>query len=215
MATDITVCIPTLNRYDLLRKELDSLLTGTIIPKKVVVINNGVEKFDYKYEDLDVLSFGENLGVAKSWNWFLNNVSFPMLIANDDLEFGKDDLALFSQYYDQNKADFYYPENINHLNVFSCFMPTKECIEKVGLFDTQFKRGYFEDNDFFRRMMLLGIKIMAVPTNLTHFVSGTFKGLEKKDQEEHHRLFRENRAYYIKKWGGEPHQEIYRSPFNK
>lgn len=37
----LSVCVPVLKRYDLLRKLLVSAQAGTVVPNKYVIINNG------------------------------------------------------------------------------------------------------------------------------------------------------------------------------
>lgn len=211
--TNVTVCIPTLNRYDLLQECIKSLHSGVAKPKEIVVMNNGKEYVENK-DDVKVISFGRNIGVASSWNWFMKNVQFPMLICNDDLEFGPNDILKFQNAYDAG-FEFLYTDNISHLNMFSCFMPTLTCVEEVGYFDEEFYPAYFEDNDYFYRMKLASINFGRVVTELKHVGSATLQNFSADAMSLHHDNFRKNKKYYINKWGGEPHQEQYVRPFNE
>lgn len=98
---------------------------------------------------------------------------------------------------------------------FSCFMMNVETIEKVGWFDEEFYPAYFEDNDYHRRINLAGYK--AVTSNKIpyyHYGSMTIKeGAEIKRLTNANYLH--NKAYYKKKWGGDPGNEVFDTPFNK
>lgn len=98
---------------------------------------------------------------------------------------------------------------------FSAFMITKEGYEKVGEFDENFSPAYFEDNDYHYRINLAGLKAITVPMAVYyHYGSRTsVEGLPRSI--ERHQSFERNRQYYIKKWGGMPGKENYKTPFNK
>jgi hypothetical protein len=99
---------------------------------------------------------------------------------------------------------------------FSCFMVGNKIFDRVGYFDENFKPIYFEDNDFVRRMDLLGYKHTGIAHAL--FDHGGSKSLQiKRDRGEgakHDEEFRANQALYEKKWGGLPGKETFRYPFN-
>lgn len=224
MTSKITICIPTLNRYDLLSKCILSALTGTVTPKKISIIDNGHIMPDGIHQyikdacdgydvELTIYTPIQNLGVAKSWNWFLDVEKHPMLICNDDIEFGKYDIAKFEQAYNNSSAQFFFTDNIDALNMFSCFMPTQEVVRVVGLFDETFYPAYFEDNDYARRMYLKAILTQTIPTEINHFGSATIKQYDYEEMTKHHESFRNNKQYYINKWGGEPHNERFTTPF--
>lgn len=212
----ITLCIPTLNRYDLLEACLKSARNGSLKPEIFVIDNGGMLPRHLKNYINELLTPTNNLGVGCSWNWFIDVAKHPMIICNDDIMFGKDDIKLFYEIYFSTKADLYYTDNLtSSLNMFSCFMPTPGLVEKVGKFDEEFYPAYFEDNDYWYRMRLNDCSTFAIKTELSHFGSATIKSYSDARMIQHHQEFVKNREYYIKKWGGEPGNERYKSAFNE
>jgi GT2 family glycosyltransferase len=99
---------------------------------------------------------------------------------------------------------------------FSCFMVSRETVEKVGYFDEAFFPAYFEDNDFHYRIKLAAGDEAAIATTRAvyyHFGSRTQNEaiaapIVKGD------MFEANRRYFIRKWGGAPGSEQFTHPFN-
>ena len=131
----ITICIPTLNRYDLLVKCLGSLRQSTVKPDNIFIIDNGKQ-----YEELvdihipiSVHTPPENMGVAASWNWFMKNVPETRIICNDDITFFEDTLErLISANNIYLKSSVLFPAGTPAANSFSCFLMPDKVIEKVG-----------------------------------------------------------------------------------
>lgn len=100
---------------------------------------------------------------------------------------------------------------------FSAFMVSKECWEKVGEFDENYLRAYWEDNDFHRRMNIAGIKaIVYPPAMFYHYGSRTQnEALGNGQAMVPGPAFENNRAYYVAKWGGLPDNETFEKPFGK
>lgn len=99
---------------------------------------------------------------------------------------------------------------------FSAFALNKECWDTVGEFDEVFAPAYFEDNDYHYRIQLAGLlAILHPPAMFYHFGSRT-----QMEANENGRamvpspMFENNRAAYIKKWGGMPSQEKFEHPYN-
>lgn len=95
---------------------------------------------------------------------------------------------------------------------FSGFMINKACWEKIGEFDEAFNPAYYEDNDYHYRINLGGMRAIVLPTALFyHYGSRT-------NAEAFDRPFIDsssNHRYYIRKWGGSPGRETFKTPFNK
>jgi len=91
----------------------------------------------------------------------------------------------------------------------------REIFDILGYIDVNFYPAYFEDNDFVRRALLEGTiqerSKFLQGTRYFHFWSRTIK---QETGGSTHIFFKNNRAYYIKKWGGEPGAERYALPFN-
>ncbi len=98
---------------------------------------------------------------------------------------------------------------------FSAFMIDKNCWEKIGEFDEEFRPAYFEDNDYHYRINLAGMKAIVLPTAMFyHYGSGT-QNEALDGPVVTGPLFERNRDYYKIKWGDVPGQETFTVPFNK
>src|ERR1035437_1975660 len=98
---------------------------------------------------------------------------------------------------------------------FSCFMINKECWDKVGEFDEGFQPCYFEDNDYHYRMKLSTVSALVyAPDLFYHFGSRTQNEALGGRPICPSPMFENNRAYFIRKWGGNPGSEKYTLPFN-
>jgi len=97
---------------------------------------------------------------------------------------------------------------------FSCFLISQAGHEKYP-FDESFIPAYHEDLDCHRRYMLGGDgnKIFSVNLPFLHFASGTLKAYAPAEREKFNQRFAACKAYYVRKWGGPPNEETFRSPF--
>lgn len=196
----IHVCVPVLNRYDLLRAMLESLLPSSVVPAQVIVVDNGrsrekvtaaVEGFPWHVR-VEVPE--RPMGVAESWNWFLRNVPEERLITNDDILFTPRALELAVL----EEAPF-----VSYGHGFSCFLIRDECVRRVGEFDESISPGYayFEDRDYLRRMRREKVQDAVVKCGVKHFRSQTLKALDQKQLEDHHKKFVIAQENFLKKWG--------------
>ncbi len=82
---------------------------------------------------------------------------------------------------------------------FFCVMFPKATLDEVGFMDEKFQRGFFEDDDYCRRVESTGKRIVcAEDVFVHHHLSASFNQL---GQEVKAKLFEENKAYYESKWG--------------
>jgi O-antigen biosynthesis protein len=82
---------------------------------------------------------------------------------------------------------------------FFCVFIKREVIDSVGLMDEDFGRGYFEDDDYCRRVQEEKFDILiARDIFVYHNMGASFSTLATLEQNE---LFAENRKLYEKKWG--------------
>lgn len=214
----IHVCIPVLNSYETLEKCVETINNSSIKVDSINIIDNGgfIDNSIYsKYDNVFIVSPGYNLGVAASWNWFIDNVPGIRLICNDDVFFFEHAIEDLINGYDEDNLVF--PLTVDNLNAFSCFILPDKIINEVGLFDEAISPnyGYFEDNDYYRRMRLANFNIKGVETQVGHRGSSTLKNFSPVEEEAHHQRFRKARDNYIKKWGGEPGNERFVVPYNK
>jgi len=204
----VNVCVPVLRRYDLLQKMLKSLERSTLLPDCVYIIDNGKNAQQLKAALSDCqLSLVRTktpekpMGVAESWNWFLENVDEERIITNDDVLFGPDSLQAMVD----TPGDFVSSLAAEH-NAFSCFLLRDSCVKAVGMFDETISPGYgyFEDCDYGERMLISGVEISGVSCGVRHLKSQTLRAASPMEANVHHRKFYIAQENYIKKWGRLP-----------
>jgi GT2 family glycosyltransferase len=98
-------------------------------------------------------------------------------------------------------------------NGYSSMVWTPLLIYHTGLMDENFFPAYYEDNDHRYRMALSNIDWEYLRLSFKHKVSSTLKS-DQSFIEKNQYTFKENLAYYVKKWGGPPGSEKFKSPFN-
>ena len=98
-------------------------------------------------------------------------------------------------------------------NGYSAMVFTANLIKKVGMMDENFFPAYYEDNDHRYRMKLVGLQWEMFPLSYKHKVSSTLKS-RKEFKVKNKTTFQKNFEYYVKKWGGIPGAEKFKSPFN-
>lgn len=217
------LCVPTLNRYDRLADMIASAKAGTVVPTDIWVIDNGgawisdreVNFIDEQNIQHHYTKFGHNIGCAASWNWFIEQTKDVRIICNDDIQFSADAIEKLVAAFNPNAM--LCPDSMAG-SAFSCFLLPDNLVEKVGLFDDRLSPNYcyFEDNDLYRRMQLLGYGIETVKDCLVeHAKSSTVSAMSAEDKERHHERFRRAEFRYKSKWGGLPNHEVYETPYNK
>jgi GT2 family glycosyltransferase len=82
---------------------------------------------------------------------------------------------------------------------FFCVMMPRAVYEHVGPLDEQFGRGFFEDDDYCRRIEQCGLRIVCAEDVFVHHeLSASFNKLKMREREV---LFNNNRLLYEAKWG--------------
>jgi GT2 family glycosyltransferase len=216
-AKPVTVCVPVMTRYDLLRELLMSLRVSTLRPARVIVFNCGRSDVvnsavaDACDIPLTVVEPSRHTGLAEVINWFIRNTVEERVITNDDVVFGPDTLSVMVA----SDGDVVGPRNRpNEFATFSCFLLRDSCVAKVGVFDELISPGYiyFEDCDYGVRMARAGATIVEVDCNIRHGGSQTLRAMTPEQQQEHHRKFQIAARNYHSKWGGEPQHEVFSYP---
>ena len=89
---------------------------------------------------------------------------------------------------------------------FFCVALSRRVLDEVGLLDEDFQVGFFEDDDYCRRVELAGFEIaIAEDVFIHHHLSASF---EKLGQERRDEIFHANKKVYERKWGTwEPHRK--------
>jgi GT2 family glycosyltransferase len=87
---------------------------------------------------------------------------------------------------------------------FFCVAMRREVFERVGFLDEAFGVGFFEDDDYCRRVEAEGLRIAAAEDVFVHHhLSASFDALKAETKRA---LFEKNKAIYEAKWGvWEPH----------
>lgn len=211
----ITLCIPTIRRFDTLRTCINSALTGSVPVDKVMVIDNSAGQLrahEFHNQPVYIHTPPFNFGCAKTWNMFMRENDDQVIIANDDVEFLPNTVEHFRDHF-KDGAQFM---GANGSNAFSLFCLRKSTWETVGPFDEQFWPAYYEDNDYMRRMKISGIPLTFFVGHWYHHVgSATIASYTSAEKSEHQRQFAANGQRYKDKWGGPPNAERYTAPYNQ
>jgi len=163
----------------------------------------------------EIESHPRNLGVAASWNRGLARGAHWTLILSASMRFGPGGLTAFVEA--ASKAANAYGTDCGKF-VFHCTVIGRATVERIGRFDENFYPAYFEDNDYWRRMILAGItgcedawlpRFAPLPgmhcVGSGMAVQGGFVPMADPTS---------SRDYFIRKWGGPPACEVFRFPFN-
>lgn len=79
-----------------------------------------------------------------------------------------------------------------------CMLIKRSVIDRIGSFDEQFGIGNFEDDDYCRRAIQAGFKLLIASNCFIHHVGhATFRGAGI----DFHNLMQQNQALFNKKWG--------------
>lgn len=203
------LAIPTLNRKDLFSPSLYRYQQD--FPEtKIYVVDNGNQGLDefIHTENVELYIPSKNMGVAASWNFMLDKIFEThdfAIVMNDDIYWGAK----------EKQVEEFLNASMTHFCVcpmdWCLFIISKELYKRVGKFDESFFPAYFEDNDYAYRMKQIGFSVrksmFLVP--LIHRASQTME----KDSSVR-KMFKDNKAKYIEKWGGEPLQEKFKNPYN-
>jgi GT2 family glycosyltransferase len=206
--TKLCILIPTINRADLLNEALG--VYQKCYPNLIIfVLDNGQQEINIKNPRVLLLK-RDGLGVSESWNLLIEKAfcSDYYLILNDDIVLENSEHNISEIIKNDDGNTFYVCEPKNN---WSSFILSKSVFDKVGKFDEGFIRSYYEDNDYFYRMSLNNVNYKITPQlNPTVYRNSQtiFKNPELNNSTN-------NKEYYIKKWGGEPNFEKYKTPFNQ
>lgn len=104
-------------------------------------------------------------------------------------------MALSSQYTRSHVGQLYPLRTA----AFFCVMLKRSVFDKIGLLDEAFGRGFFEDDDYCKRIEQAGLKVAcAEDVFVHHHLSASFNKLKSHDRQK---LFEGNRKVYEAKWG--------------
>jgi GT2 family glycosyltransferase len=85
---------------------------------------------------------------------------------------------------------------------FLCAVIKREVIDKVGLLDTHYDMGMYDDNDYNLAARKLGYRTeLAIDTCIYHHGRTTFRLIQEKENFNVQQLLRKNLLYLNQKWG--------------
>ena len=182
-----------------------------------------------KRRNVTYYPYGENRGLAKSWNeGILAGYAAGadmVIVSNDDILPSDGDLealataaiercAIGDLVYVVDGTCFDVQKDKITTSEFGCFAITPLALETIGMFDEQFFPIYWEDVDYGYRARISGLKIFTVAdTYIVHTGSATIERVASL-MDQHHFTFVANQNYYKRKWGGTQGKETYKKPFN-
>lgn len=193
--------VPILTKHELLQPMLDSI---DVEVGRIIVIDNGMVLPPSER----VIHPGRNLGVAASWNRIIEMTPDAAwwALVNFDLVFGAGDLDRLTEHMERVGG-------CAILSTFQAFGVDRKAIDTAGTFDENFHPAYFEDNDFDYRCRLTGVPLHGLSSRIDHKISSTIS--VPVFRRENNRTFPINSAYYRRKWGGPPREEVFTTPFNR
>jgi GT2 family glycosyltransferase len=191
------LAIPILNRYDLLDQNLKTI--DYPIGEILIINNNKDTNYVPPVTDLNVrvLNLPSNLGMSGSWNltiklyphekyWMFSSADthwIPGSLEQLHNESGKEKLVMTTEGW-------------------SAFSIGEDMIRNVGLFDEYFYPIYYEDNDYYERVMRSNMKDGYVNGNIKvnapHGASQTINS-DQKLMNRNHETFVKNGDYFNKK----------------
>lgn len=192
---------------------IDDSSTGASIPAIMPVLT----KYHEQGHSVLLWVHERRCGVAASWNQFFKDTTYDaLIIANDDVIVHSDTIEILIKTAEAHPEHVFFTGSDLSGNAFSLFLLTRAGYNAIGEFDEMFFPAYFEDNDYSMRRKLAGFDhIIVADATYTHVGSATLHKYTQLEREQHHSFFRANKDYYKYKWGGEPHQELYSTPFNR
>ena len=213
-------CVPTRNRFDLARAGIAAALAGSLVPDRVVVLDNSDRAeaaghlADLVTAGVEVVPQRGNLGVSASWNWFLRHLEDHVVIANDDAVPGPETCRALVGAAQADTTEVFFGVTGDDGNAFSIFLLRKRGWQRIGPFEEAFYPAYYEDDDYAHRLRLAGYRVVRVPgATFEHLGSATYQAYKAEQQEQHRRAVRVNRRRYLAKWGGLPGNERFSTPY--
>ena len=181
-----------------------------------------------KRKNVTYYPYGENRGLAKSWNeGILAGYAAGadvVMVCNDDMLPGEGDIETVARVAMDERGDgnliamvkgvMLDDDGVHITTGYGFFAIQPLALETIGMFDEQFVPIYYEDFDYSYRFHISGFdRAIASETNFVHRGSSTIKSLPEL-AKQNTKTMEGSRAYYVRKWGGEPGRERFKQPFN-
>jgi GT2 family glycosyltransferase len=203
--------IPTINQWAAYLKSTVAIYTINFPHTDIFIIDNGRQGIQCRDANVHVSINPVPKSVAASWNQ-LSRLIFQRgyeyaFILNDDVLIERNEMAIQRLLQLHSNKDFFVGEA-----GYNSFILPRATFHRIGPFDENFKGAYFEDNDYQRRLLLAQAQVITPPllTPKELAVSASVKANPSLNSN-----FKDNAAYYEKKWGGCRGGETFVTPFNQ
>lgn len=213
--------VPTYSQFDDCRRAVERIInTSTLVPDTIVIIDNSetgavfyaLGDLTEKYADVRIYQRDENI-LAGAWNDIMRMSADYTIIANDDVFPHAGSIEALVNAARSNPEVAMWNGSGHSGNSYSFYLLQHWAYKLVGPFDEAFIPAYFEDNDYDWRIKCAGLIREEVPeATFDHIGSATMKNMNDARVVHHHKRFKENRRYFITKWGGEPGKEKFKIP---
>lgn len=186
--------IPILNRYDLLKKSIESI---DFPVGEILVLDNGGANdqiYESEFAKIRVLSLPSNLGMSGSWNLGIKlypHEKFWAFSSADNI-FMPGSLEKMNNVSAEDKL-------VVSTSGFGFFSVGEELIRNVGLFDEYIYPIYFDDNDFADRVERAGFEIISSGIHVDDNEGSQTIKSDSKLMNRNHETFVENEKYYRRK----------------
>jgi GT2 family glycosyltransferase len=226
MSVPVIIC-PCINRFDLLERMVRSIDHPV---DTLVIIDNSCKEYRlppsaaYGHVTAKYIRPIINIGYGGGINAAISQTPDRpwWVFVNADIAFGPGDLAAIEAAMTNVNDPRFVCGQEEQVNPFALAALNREVVDKVGLFDEwSFFPAYFEDNDYFQRMKLNGISPMRLPLKAMHGDSAEVEHgsitirSDPHFKERNSQTFGINRDHYYLKWGGDPGDEYYATPWNE
>ena len=171
-----------------------------------LVVADDASPFDFKRElRTDVVKYArapKNLGNAGIWNFGISHTQGDIIILSDnDIVVGNwKEMIPFLEKYDIVFPVVYNERTARDEEMLAgmFFMFKRSLYDKIGPFDETYG-SYFEDTDWFKRVIDAGGKLGIGPGHVIHRSQGTFQKIWTEEKRQAN--FLRNKAIYESKYG--------------
>ena len=208
-SADAIVCIPWVNREDLLEKAILSVPSWL----RVVVIDHGQDMTIPLPSGVTRLSMETRLKFSQIQNFMLR-----LAVSNGikHLFFMHSDASCQAQVFDKlietARASDEWGVIFTHYDVLAAFH-VPNLLARVGVWDETFE-WYRSDCDYYRRVRLAGLATADTGLVVHHTPSSTI-GADPAEKAHVESVARWHKNHYLHKWGGENGGEKFSVPYNQ
>jgi hypothetical protein len=215
------IFIPVVNNFHLLEKAINSVPDGIFDDYFIFNNSNGKIPIDVKHfkviDRFGRLTFRQTQNAMREYA-MIHNYDYYCFMHNDG-EITDDSAERLIKLADELiNSESKWSVIFTNYDVFCAY--STDCVKNIGkwgddLWSKYQQSGYYLDCDYYRRMKLSEFEIHQLEnTNVLHNEpSNTIKDEKEYNNWENQR--KDVVGHYINKWGGEPGNEQYNSPFNK